>query len=148
MKSVVAASVLALFFVVACRDKGTDGATDGAAGASASSGKKDEFCKLVEAQYAAMTKAQASGTFADPAKTKAYFIEQKAMNEKILSAAPPEVRADVELQTKNGNAAYDAQIAGNREQSKAASAVLQSKENVDASSRIRAFCGIKAPAPG
>lgn len=144
---VIAIAALGLFASTACRERpgGGEAAPDGA---TPTSGRNEAFCKLIEAQYASLSKAQAQGALTDPAKRKAYFTEQREMNAKILAAAPKELESTVALQVKNSNAVYDAQLAGDRAGSQAASAVLASKENIDASARMRDYCGIKAPAPG
>ena len=144
-RSVVVLAALAFLASTACRDRPAGGEAEGGV---ASSGRNEAFCKLLEAQYASLSKAQAQGVFADPAKRTAYFTEQKEMNAKILAAAPKELESTVALQVKNSNAGYDAQLSGERARSQAASAVLASKENIDASTRMRDYCGIKAPAPG
>jgi hypothetical protein len=142
----IAVSGVLAFASTACRDRPAGGEA-AAEGGAPSSGRNEAFCTLLEAQYASLSKAQAQGDFADPAKRKAYFTEQKEMNAKILAAAPKELESTAALQVKNSNAACDAQLAGDRARSQAASAVLASKENVDASARMRDYCGIKAPGP-
>lgn len=136
MRNAVGSGVLVLFMMSACRDRDT-----------APAAKNEEFCKLLEQQYAQMSTAQSTGVFADPAKRNAYFTEQKTMNAKILAAAPAAVKADATLQTTNANAAYDAQLSGDRQRTVSANAALRSKENLDASQRMRDYCGIKTPAP-
>lgn len=147
---VIAMAIVSGFAGTACRDRpaGAEGAEGGATTASVTSGKNEVFCKLIEAQYASFSKAQGGGDLGDAAKRKAYFTEQKAMNAKILAAAPKELESTVAMQVKNSNAVYDAQLSGDRAATQAASAVLASKENIDASARMRDYCGIKAPAPG
>lgn len=135
------ATLIGVLALAACRG----GGTEGAAAEGGVRAKNDEFCRLLEAQFAAMTKAQAD--LADPAKRRAYFTAQKEMNAKILKAAPAEVQGAAELQVRTSNAVYDSQLAGDRDRSATASAVLSAKENMDASKRMTDYCRIETPTP-
>ena len=134
-----------LFAIAACGDRARDEADARAATNAASNAKQESYCRLLEAKYEASAKAKASGDLADPKKSKAYFAEQKERNAAMLIAAPPEVRWDTEFHVKNSNAMYEAELAGRHEQSKAAASILTSQDNVDASRRMREFCGLKTP---
>jgi hypothetical protein len=69
--------------------------------------------------------------------------EQKDFNAKLLKTAPASVQSDTQLQVRNANAAYDAQIAGNAAAIKSTAVVLRSPENLAASAHMRDYCGIK-----
>jgi hypothetical protein len=143
---VVASLLLASIASGGCRDAKNDekpGAPGATSAATPTGGHaNEEFCKTLVAQFAALAKFDPS----DVSKRQAYFAEQKEFNAKLLKTAPASLQSDTQLQVRNANAAYDAQIAGNVAAIKSTSAVLRTPENFAASAHMRDYCGIKVTA--
>jgi len=121
--------------------------TSGAQPAAVATGAhaNEPFCKAIIKQtemFGEFIKADLSNA---ATRTK-YFSDQKDLNATLSKSAPASLASDVALQTKNSNASFDAQLAGDRARMKATVAPLRSPEHLAASKRMTEYCGVKVEA--
>jgi hypothetical protein len=115
----------------------------GQAGAMATGAHANEpFCKAIIKQTE-MFNQFIKGGLADAAGRTKYFSDQKALNATLSKTAPASLAAEVALQTRNANASFDAQLAGDRAKIKASTVPLRSPEHLAASRRMTEYCGVK-----
>ena len=89
----------------------TFGAQTGAVATGAHA--NEAFCKTIIKQ-AEMFGQFMKANLGDVTIRTKYFSDQKELNATLSKTAPASLAADVALQTKNANANFDAQLAGDR----------------------------------
>jgi hypothetical protein len=103
----------------------------------------EPFCKTIVKQ-AEMLGQFLKADLSDVTARNKYFSDQKALNATLSKTAPASLVSDVALQTRNANASFDAQLAGDRAKVKATLGPLRSPEHLAASRHMTEYCGVKA----
>jgi hypothetical protein len=125
---------------------GTTAATSATQGGAVVTGvhASEEFCKTMIRQVELGAEFVKHQPLSPDMTTRAkYFADQKELNATLVKTAPASLASDAERFTRNANAMFDAQLAGDRARDQVAVGALTSPEHLAAAKRMSDYCGAR-----